>query len=150
MTPTFAKKNELLAEINKYRAQIADLEAKKHPFLDRYQQMEEQAQHDINRLLSDGEWHSEGELIEACDGFYLGDSLSMMAMTTYDESYLKRMIENGEPTDKVRTCCKFRDLMKKREWKTVIVREYDEDGHLIREGKRSKRVTYYSLCKVRF
>lgn len=150
MTNTFTKKNELLAEINKYRAQIAELESKKHPFLMQYQSMEETALRKIRSLLSDGEWHSEGELVEICDGFYSAESLSVMAMFDYDESWLKRKIENGEPTDKIRNCCKFRDLMKKREWKTVIVREYDEDGRFMREGKRSKRVTYYSLCKVNF
>lgn len=150
MTNTFTKKNELLAEINKYRAQIADLESKKHPFLIQYQCMEEEALRRIRKLLSDGEWHSEGELVEICDGFYSAESLSVMAMFDYDESWLKRKIENGEPTDKIRPCCKFRDLMKKREWKTVIVREYDEDGRFMRESKRSKRVTYYSLCKVNF
>lgn len=150
MTPTFAKKNELLAEINKYRAQIADLEAKKHPFLDQYQQMENTALRKIRNLLSDGEWHSEAELVEMCDGFYTADSLSMMAMSTYDETYIKVMIEKGQRTDKIRNCCKFRELMRKREWKTVTIREYDETGRLVREGKRSKRVNYYSLCKVHF
>lgn len=150
MTNTATKKMELLAEINKYRAQIADLEAKKHPFLVQYQVMEENALHRIRSLLSDGEWHSEAELVEMCDGFYSADSLSVMAMFDYDESWLKRKIENGEPTDKIRNCCKFRDLMKKCEWKTVTIREYDETGRLIREGKRTKKVTYYSLCKVRF
>lgn len=150
MTNTATKKMELLTEINKYRAQIADLESKKHPFLDQYQRMEETALRKIRNLLSDGEWHSEAELVEMCDGFYSADSLSMMAMSTYDEAYLKRKIEDGEPTHKIRNCCKFRDLMRKRDWKTVTICEYDETGRLIREGKRTKKVTYYSLCKVRF